>query len=197
MDNRAPREADSHFADRVNLPTTLCPELLMSGKIDCSHLFSQQGLASRGSANEPWHCPQQEAEEEKQESWIIHSVWQNIPEPAIKGEQPSSPQLLLLGQTSPESAFCTRVNTSISLCQSSRLQQAQTRDRLKGPPPGLCPLHHPSPRFPADRVMATLETLSTVEMSPRTKEVLKAWFPTEKVGEAHRRGQNSSFAAPV
>lgn len=37
-------------------PLPICPELLMSGKIDCSHLLSQQGFVSSGSANEPWHC---------------------------------------------------------------------------------------------------------------------------------------------
>lgn len=48
-----PRAVSFSFCQQLQSPTTVCPELLMSVEIDCSHFSSQPGLAPSGSANKP------------------------------------------------------------------------------------------------------------------------------------------------
>lgn len=115
-DNCAPRDR-LHFKHSFNLSTTpISPELLMSGKIDCSHLPAAR-LRSSGSAS--MSPGTGSAGDSGGEVRVLNdplSLLQNIPEPAFKGEQPSSPQLLLLAQKSPDSARLG--STELSHCVS-------------------------------------------------------------------------------
>lgn len=153
----------------------------MSGTIDCSHLFSKQGLAARRGANELWHQPQREPKEEMEERWLIHSLSVNIPEPATTVESSHSPaspawpkasRICCLAPEAIQELWVSTLITSsgsyqswiiwLRVIRSLAPEKAETTSTRKPNTPleYICPPPF-SILFSSRLTMATLETLDT------------------------------------